>query len=61
MAKTELTATFEQPLVVGDIYHLSFDRDQLDASPVYAQCRRCRLVTDSTFEAVLATFTAIDA
>ncbi|MEQ8316451.1 MAG: PilZ domain-containing protein [Phycisphaerales bacterium] len=42
-----------RPLLVGDVYHLSFDRSEVDIAPVYALCLRGRQVRSDAFEAGL--------
>ena len=51
---------FADPLLVGDIYRLSFDRSTLDVEPVFARCLRCRLVKEDAFEAGFSFFRPID-
>ncbi len=36
-----LLAVFPSPLAVGDIYHLSFDRQVVDVPAVTARCIKC--------------------
>lgn len=50
---------FPRPLMVGDIYQLSFDRKVLDIQPLLAICRRCRTVRDDAFEAGFAFFRSV--
>ena len=42
-----------KPLGIGDVYQLSFDRNELDLAPVYALCLRGRQVRPDAFEAGL--------
>ncbi len=51
---------FPVPLMVGDIYTLSFDRKVLDISPVMARCLRCRLIRDDAFECGFRFFSDLD-
>lgn len=51
---------FSDPLSVGDIYRLSFDRSVLDLEPLFARCLRCRLVRENAFEAGFSFFHSID-
>lgn len=51
---------FADPLRVGDIYRLSFDRGTLDLEPQFARCLRCRLVREDAFEAGFSFFHSID-
>jgi hypothetical protein len=53
-------ALFPLPLMVGDIYQITFDRSMLDLPPVLARCMRCRLVRDDAFEAGMAFLQPID-
>jgi len=39
------------PLNIGDVYLLSFDRDELDLAPIYALCLRGRQVRQDAYEA----------
>ena len=57
-----LLAVFPSPLAVGDIYHLSFDRQVLDVPPVTARCIKCRMLEESedAFEVALAFFQAVE-
>ncbi|MEM1185721.1 MAG: PilZ domain-containing protein [Planctomycetota bacterium] len=48
------------PTFVGDIFWLSFDRNQLDLAPVYARCLRCREIRQETFEVGFTFFSPID-
>ena len=51
---------FADPLRVGDIYRLAFDRNTLDLEPLFARCLRCRLVREDAFEAGFSFFNPID-
>ncbi len=51
---------FSDPLLVGDIYRLSFDRTALNFEPMFARCLRCRLVKEDAFEAGFSFFHPID-
>jgi c-di-GMP-binding flagellar brake protein YcgR len=42
-----------KPLRIGDVYQLSFAREEFDLPPVYALCLRGRLVRSDAFEAGL--------
>lgn len=42
-----------KPLRIGDVYHLRFDRAEVDLAPVYAVCLRGRQVRPDAFEAGL--------
>lgn len=55
-----LVAVFPSPLSVGDIYHLSFDRQVLDLPPLTARCVKCRMVEGEAFEVTLAFFQAVE-
>ena len=39
------------PLMVGDIYWLTFDRSVIDLPPAFGRCLRCRLIREDAFEA----------
>ena len=49
-----------EPLGVGDIYHLAFQRDDLDLEPVFARCLRCRLIREGAFECGFGFFKQLD-
>lgn len=49
-----------EPLAVGDIYRLSFERGELDLDPLFARCLRCRLVREDAFEAGFSFFYPVD-
>ncbi len=51
---------FSDPLAVGDVYRLSFDRSVLDIEPLFARCLRCRLVRENAFEAGFSFFQSLD-
>ncbi len=55
-----LLAVFPSPLAVGDIYHLSFDREILDLAPLIARCIKCRMLGEDAFEIALAFFQAVE-
>jgi c-di-GMP-binding flagellar brake protein YcgR len=40
-----------RPLRIGDVYQISFDREEFDLPPVYAVCLRARQVRPDAFEA----------
>ncbi len=42
-----------RPLSIGDVYQISFERDELDIPPVYALCLRGRTVRPDAYEAGL--------
>lgn len=42
-----------RPILVGDVYQVSFDRAEFDLAPVYAVCLRARQVRPDAFEAGL--------
>ncbi|MGB0715729.1 MAG: PilZ domain-containing protein [Phycisphaerae bacterium] len=46
-----LSCLFPIPMLVGDIYRLSFDRAVIDLPMTYARCVRCREVREDAFEA----------
>ncbi|MCA8949638.1 MAG: hypothetical protein KDE27_09060 [Planctomycetes bacterium] len=45
-----VTAVTPLPVMVGDVCHVTFDRDQLDLAPELAICDRCTMLGDSQFE-----------
>ena len=47
---TTLTGIANQPVMVGSVYHLQFDRRNLDISPTLAICDRCTMLSDVSFE-----------
>lgn len=47
------------PVSVGDIYRLSFDRQQLDLPVTFARCVRCQLLREDAFEAGFKFFSPI--
>lgn len=51
---------FSMPISVGDIYLISFTREEIDLSPVYARCMRCRIVREGAFEAGFMFFSPVD-
>ncbi len=42
-----------RPLAIGDVYQLSFEREEFDMPPVYALCLRGRTVRPDAYEAGL--------
>ncbi|MFI4871201.1 MAG: PilZ domain-containing protein [Phycisphaerales bacterium JB061] len=48
-----------QPLCVGDVYKLEFEKGELDLPTIYARCLRCRLVREDAFESGFAFFTPV--
>ena len=42
-----------RPLAIGDVYQISFEREELDIPPVYALCLRGRTVRPDAYEAGL--------
>lgn len=49
-----------EPLRVGDIYKLAFEKGELDLPIIFARCLRCRLVREDAFESGFAFFTKIE-
>jgi len=49
----------EHPIGVGDVYRLRFDRSRLDVGLTFAQCVRCRLLREDTFEVAFSFFAPI--
>ncbi len=54
-----LGALFPMPTLVGDIYRLEFDREQLDLPLTFVRCVRCRLVREGSFECGFTFFAPI--
>lgn len=48
------------PLLVGDVYRLTFDRAALDLPMVFARCLRCRLIREEAFESGFSFFSPIE-
>jgi len=38
------------PIMVGNVFHLTFGRSYLDTPPVLAVCDRCSMLSDASFE-----------
>ncbi len=51
---------FPIPLRVGDIYWLTFDKNDLEIDSVFGRCQRCRLIREDAYEAGFKFFTRID-
>ena len=47
------------PLQVGDVFRITFDREELDIPLSFARCTRCRLLREDSFEAGLEFFSPI--
>lgn len=45
-----LSCLAPEPVAVGSVFHLTFDREQLDLAPLLAVCDRCWMLTDSSFD-----------
>ncbi len=45
-----LTLRTARPLMVGDIFHLTFDAPDYDVAPVLAMCERCSMLGTDSFE-----------
>ena len=50
MRRQGLSCLTPEPVAVGSVFHLTFDRDQLDLAPLLAICDRCWMLSDSSFE-----------
>jgi hypothetical protein len=48
------------PLLVGDIYRLTFDREVLDLPMLFARCLRCRLIREHAFESGFSFFAPVE-
>lgn len=46
-----MTSHAVEPVTVGNVFHLTFDRSGLDVEPQLAVCDRCTMLGDSSFEA----------
>lgn len=47
------------PIMVGDVYRITFDRNTLDLPMTFARCVRCALLKEDAFEAGLRFFAPI--
>lgn len=47
-------------LMVGDLFYIVFDRNQLDVPPAFARCLRCRFLREETFEMGFAFLTPVE-
>ncbi len=59
IGQLNLTTVFRQPLRVGDVYWITFDRESLNLNPRYALCRKCCLVNEGTFQSTLTFFAPV--
>lgn len=50
---------FPLPVMVGDIYRLTFDRKVLDLPVTFARCMRCHMLRDDAFEVGFRFFNVI--
>ena len=48
------------PLIPGDFYYLSFDRDALDVPPTFARCMRSRMINEDAYEGGMKFLNPID-
>ena len=55
-----LLAVLPRPVAVGDIFHLSFDRQVLDLPPLLVQCTRCRMEEEDAFAVSLVFFRDVE-
>ncbi|MHC4077298.1 MAG: hypothetical protein ACYST0_02520 [Planctomycetota bacterium] len=60
VSRMSVTTVFPQPLKVGDIYRVTFDRDSLDLSPCYALCTTCHFVNEDAFKSTLNFFAPVE-
>ncbi len=51
---------FSEPLRVGDIYRLTFDKKTLNVEPTFGRCLRCRLIREDAFEAGFSFFSRVE-
>ena len=51
---------FTQPLTVGDVFWLVFDKQDLPIDPVFARSMRCRMVNEEAFEVGFRFFAPVD-
>lgn len=54
-----ITALTSTPVMVGDVFHLTFDRTALDVTPALSVCDRCTMLGDSSFEVRFKFFSEI--
>lgn len=45
-----MTCMHKQPIMVGSVFHLAFERSELAVGPTLAVCDRCSMLADSSFE-----------
>lgn len=50
---------FPLPVMVGDIYRLTFDRKVLDLPTTFVRCMRCHMLRDDAFEVGFRFFNVI--
>jgi len=50
VARHGVACIVDRPPAVGSVFHLGFDRQQLDLEPVIAVCERCAMLGDEAFE-----------
>ncbi len=53
IGELNVTTVFRQPLSVGDVYRITFDRKSVNLNPCYALCSKCCLVNEVTFQSTL--------
>lgn len=51
---------FPVPLLVGDVYWLSFDQDVVPIDCLMARCLRCRMIREDAFEAGFRFFESVE-
>ena len=59
LQKSSVRALFARPVTVGNVFHLTFDREALDLPPAFAMCQRCVMLDDDAFDVSLAFFSSI--
>ena len=50
LGRQGVTCRFGTTVVVGSVFHLTFDRVEVDLAPRLAVCDRCAMLSDSTFD-----------
>lgn len=50
---------FPIPIMVGDIFRLEFNREQLDVPLTFAHCVRCRLIREDAYESGFSFFSNV--
>lgn len=48
-----VTATLDRALLPGDLFQVEFEEASLGIGKPFAQCRRCRMLTEGSYEVLL--------